>query len=172
MVLLFSVFFSITTTAHRGSPAEIDTCRIQVGQEVIHFTAYTAQTGGTGFCQSIPVVDLTDLVFDYEGQKLRHTTVEFEITKEPQGDRIFFQKPKKIKRGTVDAKIDFGKFGAGNYLAHIAIVYEGERLDSHLPFSVGLDESSDLPTFVIILLSILAIVFIGMIAMSRSKKSS
>jgi hypothetical protein len=83
-------------------------------------------------------------VFDYEGKSLRNLTVEFEVTKEPEGTRIFYQEPTKIKSGTVNGVVDFSKFGAGNYLAHVAIVHKDKSMDSHIPFSVGLeDESSD-----------------------------
>jgi hypothetical protein len=139
---------------------------------VIHFTAYTALTGGTGLCQVIPYVGPADLVFDYEGQKLRKTTVEFEITKEPEGTRVFYQAPEKIKKGTVDAKVDFTPYGAGEYLAHITIEHEGQKLDSHLPFSVGLESAEEGMSFMVIfLLAVLVVVVIGMVVMSRSKKS-
>ncbi len=172
-ILFCSIILSSSVSAHRGSPTEIDTCRIPVGGEVIHFTAYTPQSSaGTGYCQVIPDVGATHLVFDYEGHKLRNTTVEFEITKEPEGTRIFYQQPEKVKRGTMDAKIDFSQYGAGNYLAHITIVYEGEKQDSHLPFSVGLAEvGGGIPYFVIILVSILFIALGIMVMMSRSKKN-
>lgn len=172
-VLFCSIILSSSVSAHRGSPSEIDTCRIPVGGEVIHFTAYTPQfTAGTGFCQVIPDIGATHLVFDYEGRKLRNTTVEFEITKEPEGTRIYYQKPEKIKKGTMDAKIDFSKHGAGNYLVHITIVYEGEKQDSHLPFTVGLGQvGGDTPYLVIILGGIILIVLAVMVVMSRSKKN-
>jgi len=35
--------------------------------------------------------------------------------------------------------VDFSQYGAGNYLAHIAIVDKDKRLDTHIPFSVGLE---------------------------------
>nr|WP_305907015.1 hypothetical protein [Methylomarinum sp. Ch1-1]MDP4519732.1 hypothetical protein [Methylomarinum sp. Ch1-1] len=88
---------AISAYAHRGPADEIDTCRIRVGSEKIHFTAYTPTfTQGTGYCQAIPNIGPTNLVFDYEGHKLRNDTVEFEITKEPEGTRIFHQEPKKL----------------------------------------------------------------------------
>lgn len=170
-ILLLGFVLPSTVHAHRIEGNEIDTCRIPVGTEVVHFSAYTGQTGGRGLCQIIPVAGLTDLVFDYEGQKLRETTVEFEVTKEPEGDRVYYHKPAKIKKGTVDAKVDFSKFGAGNYLAHVTIMYEGEKQDSHLPFTVGLEsEEGGPPTSVIILLSILAIAVFGMMVMSSMAK--
>lgn len=170
--LIMNFMLISTVSAHRGSANEIDTCRIPVGGEVIHFTAYTPKfSAGTGYCQIIPNIGATHLVFDYEGLKLRNTTVEFEITKEPEASRIFYQKPEKIKKGTMDAKIDFSQHGAGNYLAHITIVYEGEKQDSHLPFTVGLEDvEADIPYLVIILCSILAVALGFMFFLSRKNK--
>lgn len=172
-VVFLSFVLPSTSSAHRGAKNEVDTCRIAVGSEIIHFTAYTpALSGGTGWCQVIPHVGLSDLVFDYEGKKLRNTTVEFEITKEPEGTRVYYHEPEKIKKGSVDAKVDFSKFGAGEYLAHITILDNGEKLDSHLPFSVGLESvDSGIPIFIIVLLCLVVVIVIVMFFMSRSKKN-
>ncbi len=141
--ILLLLASSSTAMAHRGPADEVDTCRIRVGPEVIHFTAYTPTfTQSTGYCQAIPNVGPTNLVFDYEGHKLRDVTVEFEITKEPEGTRIFHQDPKKIRTGTVNATVDFSQFGAGDYLAHVTVMHEGEQQDTHLPFSVGVEDES------------------------------
>ena len=131
--------------AHRGASNEVDACNILVGHERVHFTAYTPTFTTKEYCQSIPHLGATNLVFDYDGKGLRNLTVEFEVTKEPEGTRIFYQEPTKIKSGTVNGVVDFSKFGAGNYLAHVAIVLKDKSMDSHIPFSVvGLeDESSD-----------------------------
>ncbi|MCF6204338.1 MAG: hypothetical protein L3J59_11835 [Methylococcaceae bacterium] len=143
VTILLSLFFSSTATAHRGAKNEIDTCRISVGNEVVHFSAYTPILApGASYCHNIPELGLTHLVIDYEGKKLRNTTVEFEVTKEPEGTRIFYQEPQKIKKGSMDAKIDFTPFGIGEYLTHITIMHEGEKLDSHLPFTVGIEEDN------------------------------
>ena len=142
-VALSALIAASAAWAHRGPADEVDTCRIRVGPEVIHFTAYTptfSQT--TGYCQTIPNIGPTNLVFDYEGHKLRDVTVEFEITKEPEGTRIFHQEPKKIKTGTINAMVDFSQYGAGDYLAHVTIMHEGEKQDTHLPFAVGIEEES------------------------------
>jgi uncharacterized membrane protein len=179
--IIFSVLFLIlilpsTANAHRGAKNEVDTCRFSVGDEVIHFSAYTPTfTGGKSYCHGIPNIGLTHLVFDYEGKKLRHTTVEFEITKEPEGTRVYYHEPEKIKKGSVDAKIDFADFGAGDYLAHVTIMYKGEKLDSHLPFSIGVaSEDSGLPVVIIVALVLLAIVILAMFIMSffKNKKSN
>lgn len=140
--LILMLTFSTASYAHRGPANEIDNCRIKVGTERIHLSVYTPEfSQGTGYCQFIPYVGKTEMVFDYEGKKLRDVSIEFEVTKEPEGTRIFYQAPEKIKKGTVDASIDFSKFGAGEYLTHITIVNQGEKLDSHLTFFIGEKEN-------------------------------
>lgn len=171
-VLLLSFLLPSTASAHRGAKNEVDTCRFSVGDQVIHFSAYTPTfTAGKSYCHGIPNVGLTHLVFDYEGKKLRNTTVEFEITKEPEGTRIYYHEPEKIKKGSVDAKIDFATFGAGDYLAHVTIMYKGEKLDSHLPFSIGVASEDDgMPMVIKVALFFLVIVILAMVGMSFFKK--
>ncbi len=127
--------------AHRGAVDEIDACNIRVGVDSVHFTAYTPELSGSkGYCNAIPQVGQTHLVFDYGGKALRTIDVEFEITKEPEGTRIFYQEPQKVKTGSFSGIVDFSQYGAGNYLAHITIVDNDKQLDSHIPFSVGLED--------------------------------
>ena len=121
-----------------GGSVEIDTCRIPVGDQWVHFSAYTpAITQDTEYCRSIPDLGWTNLVFDYENKILRKMTVEFEITKEPEGGRVYYKEPKPHKTGTVNAVVDFNSFGAGDYLIHVTLVNEGKKIDAHLPLSVG-----------------------------------
>ena len=171
-VLLLALALPSTANAHRGAKGEVDTCRISVGNEVIHFSAYTPTlSGGKSFCHIIPEIGLTDLVIDYEGKKLRNTTVEFEVTKDPEGSRVYYHAPEKIKKGSIDAKVDFTQYGAGDYLLHVTVINEGETIDSHLPFSVGLEQAeSMIPAKILIPLIIIAIIFAVMFGMSRSKK--
>ena len=171
-VLFLSLILPSAASAHRGAKNEVDTCRFSVGDQVVHFSAYTPTfTGGTSYCHGIPNIGLTHLVFDYEGKKLRNTTVEFEITKEPEGTRIYYHEPEKIKKGSIDAKIDFANYGAGDYLAHVTIVYEGKKLDSHLPFSIGVEaEGSGMPFIIIVALIALGIALFAMVMMSFLKK--
>lgn len=125
--------------AHRSSDDENDPCRIQVGFEWIHFAAYTpTSTGNKSYCKAIPKVGMTNLVFDYEGKKLRQVSIEFEVTKEPEGTRVYYRPPDTSKSGTVDGVVDFAQFGSGNYQAHVTIVDKDKKLDTHIPFTVGM----------------------------------
>lgn len=158
---LLTIALPSAVYAHRGASNEVDACNILVGHERVHFTAYTPKFSNKEYCQSIPHLGATNLVFDYDGKGLRNLTVEFEVTKEPEGTRVFYQEPTKIKSGTVNGLVDFSKFGAGNYLAHVAIVHKDKSMDSHIPFSVGLEgESSDnLPIKSLFIVVLIATVF-------------
>ncbi|MDO9049427.1 MAG: hypothetical protein Q7U66_17050 [Methylobacter sp.] len=167
--LFLSMSFSAPSYSHRGALDEVDVCRIRVGTEKIHFTAYTPTfTQSEGFCRFIPNVGLTNLIFDYEGKKLRDVSIEFEVTKEPEGTRIFYQEPQKAKTGTVKADIDFSKYGAGDYLAHVTIVHDGEKLDTHLPFVVGAEEAkTPWGRYLFMLVAVVVLVVTGITILTR-----
>jgi hypothetical protein len=167
--LILSLSFSAPSYSHRGALDEIDVCRIRVGTEKIHFTAYTPTfTQSEGFCRFIPNVGMTNLIFDYEGKKLRDVSIEFEVTKEPEGTRIFYQEPQKAKTGSVKADIDFAKYGAGDYLAHVTIVHDGEKLDTHLPFVVGAaEEKTPWRRYLFFVVSVVVLVTIGITVLTR-----
>ena len=127
-----------TVWAHGGVAVDIDTCRIPVSGHWVHFTAYTPMTSAdTEYCGSIPDVGLTNIVFDYESKALRKMTVEFEITKEPEGSVIFHQDATTMKSGTFNIPIDFTQYGSGDYLAHVTLINEGTKVDAHAAFTVG-----------------------------------
>ncbi|CAL1241013.1 hypothetical protein [Candidatus Methylocalor cossyra] len=122
--------------AHGGASVETDVCRIQIGSHLVHFTAYQPQlTGTTEYCNVIPELGNTTLVFDYEGKALRNMTVEFEITKEPEGTRVFYQPPSTHPTGTFNTTVNFTE--PSKYLAHITLVNEGQKVDEHIGFTVG-----------------------------------
>jgi hypothetical protein len=171
--LFLSLSFSTPSYSHRGAADEVDICRIKVGTEKIHFTAYTPTfTQSQGFCRFIPNVGLTNLIFDYEGKKLRDVSIEFEVTKEPEGTRIFYQDPQKTKTGSVKADVDFTQYGAGDYLAHVTIVHDGEKLDTHLPFVVGVAEAKiHWGRYLFTFLLVAVLVMIGITYLSRRNQA-
>jgi hypothetical protein len=153
---------ALPTQAHRGPTNEVDPCNILVGHERVHFTAYTPTFGNNkDYCQIIPNLGKTNLVFDYQGKSLRDMTVEFEVTKEPEATRIFYQAPQKIKSGTFNGLVDFSQFGAGNYLVHVAIVHNGKSIDNHIPISVGQEKEpgNNLPMTSLLMIAILGVLF-------------
>jgi hypothetical protein len=171
--LFLTLSFSAPSYSHRGAADEVDVCRIRVGTEKIHFTAYTPTfTQSEGYCRFIPNVGLTNLIFDYEGKKLRDVSIEFEVTKEPEGTRIFYQEPQKAKTGSVKADVDFSKYGAGDYLAHVTIVHDGEKLDTHLPFVIGAEEDkSHWKRNLFMFIAVVVLVTLGITILSRRNQA-
>lgn len=138
--MLVSSALPMTTWAHGGASVDTDQCRVQIGSQLVHFTAYQPQlTGTTEYCSSIPELGPTTLVFDYEGKALRNMTVEFEITKEPEGTRVYYQPPGTHPTGTFNTTVNFTE--SSKYLAHITLINEGQKVDAHLGFSVGSAQS-------------------------------
>ena len=139
------------TWAHGGASVDADQCRIFVGPHLVHFTAYQPQlTGTTEYCDKIPELGNTTLVFDYEGKALRNMTVEMEVTKEPEGTRIAYQAPATHSTGTFNSSINFTL--PGDYLAHVTLVNEGQKIDAHVPFKVGTAKSGVSNNTIIIVL--------------------
>lgn len=138
-ILAISVIPTISW-GHGGASVDTDQCRVQIGSHLVHFTAYQSQlTGSTEYCNAIPEVGMTDVVFDYEGKALRNMTVEFEITKEPEGTRVFYQEPSTHPTGTFNTKINFSE--PGKYRTHITLVNEGQKVDEHIAFVVGANQT-------------------------------
>ena len=152
VMLAFSLL-PLTGWAHGGASVDTDQCRVQIGPHLVHFTAYQPQlTGTTEYCNSIPETGMTTVVFDYEGKALRNMTVEFEITKEPEGTRVFYQPPSTHSTGTFNSNVNFTQ--AGKYRVHITLVNEGQKVDEHIGVYVGANASglSSTTIFVIVVL--------------------
>lgn len=161
LALLLSAALPGLVWAHGGaSGVDLDSCRIPVGAHWVHFTAYQPQlTGTTEFCNTIPSEGSTTLVFDYEGKALRNMTVEFEITKEPEGTRIFYKEPSTSPTGTMNTTLDLKT--PGKYLAHVTLVNDGQKVDAHVPFAVGSGAGGpSTSTFVVIAVILLAVGYI------------
>lgn len=178
LVALFTLFACVMTTnvsAHGGVAVSIDTCRIPVGDQWVHFTGYTPQqTADTEYCNDIPNIGYTNLVFDYEGRVLTKMTVEFQITKEPEGTEIYYDAPKIHQTGTVLASIDFSKpeLGEGDYLAHVTLVNEGEKIDAHLPFSVSTGSFTSGIDGVVIAVIFIMVVILGAFYFTSRRESA
>ena len=139
--------------AHGGVSVEFDTCRIPVSGYWVHFTVYTPlATADKEYCGEIPAPGMTNVVIDYEDNALRKMTVEYEITKEPDGNVIFHQDAQTLPTGTLNIPIDFTPHGPSDYLAHITLINGEERIDAHAPFTIGDGSKGMNPAFYILIL--------------------
>jgi hypothetical protein len=142
LLSLMALLFSSAVFAHGGAAGtDTDQCKFELEPDHwIHYTAYQSKMyPGDEFCGSLPEVDsMTQLVFDYQDVRYRNMAVEFEVTKEPEGTRVFFQDAKKHKSGTVVLALPDGVPEAGKYLIHITLHKDdGGRLDAHMGFKAG-----------------------------------
>jgi hypothetical protein len=125
-------------------------CRVNVGPNLVTFTAYQPQLTGTApYCSEIPELGKAAIVFDYETKALRNMTVEFEITKEPGATRFFYQPPQVHPTGTFTHDVIFTE--PGDYTAHVTLIHEGQKYDAHVPFSVA--EAHGLSTNTIVIMA-------------------
>ena len=147
---LLGLFFSATLWAHGGAAGtDTDQCKFELQPtHWIHYTAYQPSAyPAEEFCGKLPGLNtLTQLVFDYQDMKYRNMLVEFEVTKEPEGTRVFFLPSAKHKKGSVNLELKNGVSEPGQYLIHITLVpdpadtenrTQGERLDVHMGFKAG-----------------------------------
>ncbi len=147
---VLGLLFSATIWAHGGAAGtDTDQCKFELQPtHWIHYTAYQPSAyPAEEFCGKLPGLStLTQLVFDYQDMKYRNMLVEFEVTKEPEGTRVFFLPSAKHKKGSVNLELPNGIAEAGQYLIHITLVpdpadtenrTQGERLDVHMGFKAG-----------------------------------
>jgi hypothetical protein len=154
--LLVASVFPVALWAHGGASVDTDQCRVQIGSHLVHFTAYQPQlTGTTEYCNNIPELGMATLVFDYEGKALRAMTVEFEITKEPEGTRVFYEPPGTHPTGTFNTNVNFTQ--PGKYRGHITLVNEGQKVDEHIGFTVGAGQSGGTSTSTYIVIGVILI---------------
>ena len=142
---LATLLFSSTLWAHGGAAGtDTDQCKFELEKDHwIHYTAYQPKDfPAEDFCGNIPHINsLTQLVFDYQDMRYRNRVAEFEVTKEPEGKRVFFLEAAKHKSGTVMLDLKEGVPEAGKYLIHITLLPEEgtseQRLDAHMSFQAG-----------------------------------
>jgi len=144
---LLGLMFSSALWAHGGAAGtDTDQCKFELEPtHWIHYTAYQPQAyPGEEFCGNLPKLNtLTQLVFDYQDVRYRNMSVEFEVTREPEGTRVFHQKAKKHKSGTVVISMPTGLPEKSKYLIHITLVPDnGERLDAHMGFTAGAGQAT------------------------------
>lgn len=149
---VLSLVFSASIWAHGGAAGtDTDQCKFELEpNHWIHYTAYQSKAyPGQDFCGSLPAINtLTQLVFDYQDMRYRDMAVEFEVTKEPEGTRVFFQEAKKHKSGTVPLNLPNGVAEKGKYLIHITLLKDdGSRLDAHMGFTAGAGEATSSSTY-------------------------
>jgi hypothetical protein len=150
LLVLLGTLFATTVWAHGGAAGtDTDQCKFELEpSHWIHYTAYQPTSyPAEEFCGKLPgTATKTQLVFDYQDMRYRDMLVEFEVTKEPEGTRVFFLPSAKHKKGTIILDLPNGVPEPGQYLIHITLVpdaaaagdkTQAQRLDVHMGFKAG-----------------------------------
>jgi len=175
LLTTFVALFSASVWAHGGAKGtDTDQCKFELEPDHwIHYTAYQPNAfPAEEFCANIPREnEALILVFDYQDQKYKDDTVEFEVTKEPEGKRVFFLAGSKHKKGTVELKLPNGVPEPGNYLIHITLVPDqGERKDVHMGFKAGAGKGASNSQVFIYLILALAALYIAYLNVAPFRK--
>jgi hypothetical protein len=175
LLTTFVALFSASLWAHGGAKGtDTDQCKFELEPDHwIHYTAYQPNAfPAEEFCANIPREnEALILVFDYQDQKYKDDTVEFEVTKEPEGKRVFFLAGAKHKKGTVELKLPNGVPEPGNYLIHITLVPDqGERKDVHMGFKAGGGKGASNSQVFIYLILALAALYIAYLNVAPFRK--
>lgn len=139
---VLGLLLSAAVWAHGGAAGtDTDQCKFELEPtHWIHYTAYQPKSyPAEEFCGKLPgTATPTQLVFDYQDMRYRKMSIEFEVTKEPEGTRVFFLPSKKHSSGTVNLELPNGVPDPGKYLIHITLIPDqGDRLDAHMSFTAG-----------------------------------
>jgi hypothetical protein len=172
---LLALLFSANLLAHGGAAGtDTDQCKFELEKDHwLHYTAYQPNSfPAEEFCASLPKLnEKIMLVFDYQDNKYRNDTVEFEVTKEPEGKRVFFLPGAKHKKGTVELVLPEGVSEAGKYLIHITLVPDqGERLDAHMSFSAGGGAATAKTTYALYALGVFGAFYMGYLSSAGFKR--
>ncbi len=174
-IVILGLMFSSVLWAHGGAAGtDTDQCKFELEpNHWIHYTAYQSKNyPGDEFCGSLPDLNtMTQLVFDYQDIRYRNMAVEFEVTKEPEGTRVFFQGAKKHKSGTVVLSLPNGVPEAGKYLIHITLHKpDGGRLDAHMGFRAGTGAPASTTSLIMYLIALLAGLYVLYLSNSTVKE--
>ena len=172
---LLALFFSSVLWAHGGAAGtDTDQCKFELEKDHwLHYTAYQPKAfPAEEFCGNLPDINtMTQLVFDYQDQRYRNMSIEFEVTKEPEGKRVFFSEAKKHKSGTVVLNLPEGVAEPGKYLIHITLLQDtGERLDAHMSFKAGAGQPASKASLGIYALVIFALLYIAYLSHAGFKR--
>lgn len=176
LLALVGLLFSSVLWAHGGAAGtDTDQCKFELEKDHwLHYTAYQPKAfPAEEFCGNLPDINtLTQLVFDYQDQRYRNMAIEFEVTKEPEGKRVFFSEAKKHKSGTVVLDLPEGVAEPGKYLIHITLLQDsGERLDAHMSFKAGSGQPASKTSIGLYILVFLAVLYIGYLSNANFKRT-
>nr|BAM38062.1 hypothetical protein [Haliea sp. ETY-NAG] len=151
--------------AHGGLAMEFDQCKLTIGPYYMHFSGYQkGDSKNTEFCEDMPFVAQTFIVFDFIDNVMRAMEIEVQVVRNvdlvgdpaSDGELIYAKPPTSYRSGSIKVGLDFDD--PGYYVGIVkATSPTGESFESRFPFSVGFQSWYDgkLGWLLILLLSFL-----------------
>jgi hypothetical protein len=141
LFLAISLLLPQLALAHGGLSMDKDFCKLRVGRYVIHFVGYQPERSAEKeFCEDIPEIGRTIVVFDYVDQELRALPTEVRIIRDSGSEEnleaitVLYMPPKIYPTGSLHFEHTFkepGKF------VGLVTVADTQKLVARFPFSVG-----------------------------------
>lgn len=145
--------------AHGGLSMDKDFCKLRVGSYVIHFVGYQPEhSAEKEFCEDIPQIGRTIVVFDYVDQELRALPAEVRIIRDSSSEEdldavtVLYMPPKIYPTGSLHFEHTFKE--PGKFIGLVTVT-DTQKLVARFPFSVG--KSGSTGTMVMWVLLALAI---------------
>ena len=124
VLILAMVFYTSTAKAHGKVAIEEDNCMRQIGENMIHLSAYQPQIDEEGhYCTDIPKVGNTILVIDLVDPSLRDMPIGVKVIKGSsidEGETVKHIQPTLYEDGVISTQSSFDQ---GKYL--VLITAEG-----------------------------------------------
>ncbi len=143
-----------------------EACVLKVGPDFLYFSGYQFAASPRKFCEDVPEVGETTLVFDLAQDELRQMKLDLRITRDagaapaegaaPDGSTVAYLPPETYPRGTFSFVHNFDE--PGNFVGVVtADGPNGEHWVARYPFSVGGAPASMTPLILLALASALAL---------------
>ena len=143
-----------------------DACVLKVGPDFLYFSGYQFAVSQRKFCEDVPQVGETTLVFDLAQDELRQMKLDFRITRDAgatpaegaaaEASTVAYLPPEIYPRGTFSFVHNFDE--PGNFVGVVtADGPNGEHWVASYPFSVGGAPASMTPLILLVLASALAL---------------
>ena len=175
--LALALAFAAPRAEARGALGyDQDSCVLKVGPDFLYFSGYQFAVSQRKFCEDVPQVGETTLVFDLAQDELRQMKLDFRITRDAgatpaegaaaDASTVAYLPPEIYPKGTFSFVHNFDE--PGNFVGVVtADGPNGEHWVASYPFSVGGAPASMTP---LILLALACALALGLYFASRPRE--
>jgi hypothetical protein len=154
-----------------------ETCVLKIGPDFLYFSGYQFAKSQRKFCEDVPEVGETTLVFDLAQDELRQMKLDFRISRDvgetpaegaaPDGATVAYLPPETYPKGTFSFVHNFDE--PGNFVGVVtADGPNSEHWVARYPFSVGGAPASKTP---LVLLALACALALALYFASRPQKN-